>query len=147
LSIRRGLNQRLGQKSLSEAIKQTCIQAFDIAVLVDQEVFGGDAKLPWIVTEMSRNFTVSIVRAEDPVECRCQRLQFFFGWTMGLPGPLRPWIVPASLRWWLGKQLKVGDAPCPMSHGRSNAIVSGISTTDNNHVFALGVDEVVVLKL
>jgi hypothetical protein len=63
------------QRYILEVIKHTCIQAFDIAILVNHEVFSGDTKLPWIVTEMSRDFTVSIICAEYPVGYRCQHLQ------------------------------------------------------------------------
>ena len=77
---------------------------------------------------MSSNLGMTIIGPEDP-------------W------PLGPWVVRCTAGRRLGQKLEVRDGLGPVSHGGSDAVVSGVATTNNDNVLARRADVVSVLEL
>lgn len=77
---------------------------------------------------MGSDLSVAVIRTEDT-------------W------PLGPWVVTPTASWRLGQQLEVGDGLRAVTHRGSDAIVSGVTTANNNDILALCADVVVVLQL
>mmetsp|Transcript_20937 Transcript_20937/g.33399 ORF Transcript_20937/g.33399 Transcript_20937/m.33399 type:complete len:264 (-) Transcript_20937:1265-2056(-) len=53
---------------------------------------------------------------------------------------MRPRCVLSPARWGFGEQLEVVNAYCPMPNRSADAIVSGVTTADDDDVLAAGVD-------
>ena len=70
---------------------------------------------------MGSNLGVTIIRPENP-------------------GPLWPWIVASSRNRGPRKEFEVGDRSGTMAHRGSDAIVTGISTTYDDDIFAFCID-------
>ena len=62
-----------------------------------------------------------------------------------VPWPLRPWIVPTSGNRWPWQQLEIDNGLRTMTHCRTNAIISGITATDDNDILSLGIDVTPIL--
>ena len=61
------------------------------------------------------------------------------------PGPLGPWVVACTASWWLGQQLEVRDGLRTVTHRCTDAVVSGVTTSDDDDVLALCTNVAVVL--
>lgn len=94
---------------------------------------------------MSRDFGVSIICTENPNDFLVKTGSFREPYY--LPGPLGPWVISSAFCRGFGKQFEIRDAACTVSHGRPNAIITSITTANDDHVLASGIDEVTVLKL
>jgi hypothetical protein len=88
---------------------------------------------------------MAIVRPEDSVIARVKIRQV--DKTEYLPRPLRPGIIPSSSNRGPREQFKIRDRFRTMAHGRADAIIASITTTNDNDIFALGIDVATVLKL
>jgi hypothetical protein len=66
---------------------------------------------------------------------------------IGIPWPLGPWIVATSGNWWPWKQLKIDNGLRAMAHCRTNAIISSITTADDNNILSFGVDVTPILQV
>ena len=63
------------------------------------------------------------------------------------PRPLRPGIVVATAGRRLGQQLEVRDGLRTVTHRGTDAIIAGVTTANDDDVFALSGDVIAVLKL
>lgn len=104
------------------------VEPDELAVLVLDKVLGRDRVLSRVVPKVGADLGVSIVDSEHPRE-------------------RRPRVVSSPRRRRSRQELKVGDRLCSVSHRGSDAVVSGVSSADDDHVLALGVDVVVVREL
>jgi hypothetical protein len=64
-----------------------------------------------------------------------------------IPRPLRPWIIAAAGHWRFRKKLEVHDRLRTMAHSRANAIVTGVTATNDDDVLTLCINVSVVLQL
>ncbi len=97
------------------------------------------------IAKVGSNFRMTVVSAEDPgnpISSTCHN-----GRTMNLPRPLRPGVVPPTRDRWPGQQLEIRNRLRAVAHRGSDTIVSSVTTSDHDHVFAFRVDVVTVLKL
>lgn len=63
-----------------------------------------------------------------------------------IPRPLRPRIVSATRRGRLRKEFKVRDGLSTMPHSGANAVISSVSTSNNDDILALRADVLPVLQ-
>ena len=61
--------------------------------------------------------------------------------------PLRPGVVTSARVWRLRNDFQIDDALASMAHRRSDAVITGITTTDYNDVLILRVDEFAIGQL
>ena len=106
----------------------TCVQAFQLALIVQHELLGRYTVLSRVRAKVSSDLGVTIIRPEDP-------------W------PLRPWIIRRTTGRRFGQKFEVRNRLGSMSHGRSNTVVSGVATSNNDNVLALRADVTSVLEL
>ena len=95
------------------------VDTLDLAATVVDEVLGHDTVLTRVLAHVSLDFVVTIVSSEDT-------------------GPLWPWVVASTLSWGLGQQLEVDDRLGAVANGSTNAVVTSITTSDDNNVLVLG---------
>jgi hypothetical protein len=60
--------------------------------------------------------------------------------------PLWPWVVAAARSGRLRQEFKISDGLGTMTHCGPNTIITGVTTADDNDVFAFGTDIGVVLE-
>ena len=81
-----------------------------------------------IMSELGGSFLMTIIHAKN-------------AW------PFRPWVVFGAFRRWLWQQFKINHASAAMSDACSNAVSTGITTADHNHILAFCTDEVVANRI
>ena len=64
-----------------------------------------------------------------------------------LPRPLRPGVVPRTRTRRLGQEFEVCDGLRAMPHRSADAVVAGITTTDDDDVFSSRADIVAILEV
>lgn len=92
---------------------------------------------------MRRDLSVTVVRAEDS-KMFVRRSNSSDKNTV--PRPLRPRVVVCPGPWRLRQKLKVSDRLGAMTHSCPNAVVPGITSSDDNDVFASGINIISVFK-
>mmetsp|Transcript_6971 Transcript_6971/g.13275 ORF Transcript_6971/g.13275 Transcript_6971/m.13275 type:complete len:404 (+) Transcript_6971:787-1998(+) len=63
------------------------------------------------------------------------------------PWPLRPRVVLGTFIGGKWEQLQVGDAECSVANRGSNAVGTGVTSTDHNYVLSFGADVFAVLQV
>ena len=106
----------------------TCVQTFQISLVIQHELLGRYTILSGVRPKVSSNLGVTIISPEDP-------------W------PLRPWVIRRAAGGRLGQELEVRDGLGPMSHGGTDTVVPSVTTSDNDNILALRADVVSVLEL
>jgi hypothetical protein len=104
------------------------LDALDVAFAVVDELFGHDAILARVLAHVGLDFGVAVVDSVDT-------------------GPLWPWVVAGALRRRLREQLEVDDVLGTVTDGSTNAVVTSVTTTDDDNVLALGGDVGIVGQL
>ena len=104
------------------------LDALDVALAIVNELLGHDAVLTRVLAHVGLDLGVTVVHTVDA-------------------RPLRPWVVAGTLGRRLGQQLEVDDALGTVANGSTNAVVTGVTTTNDDNVLALGRDVGVVGKL
>jgi hypothetical protein len=95
------------------------VDALDLAGTIVLELLGHDAVLTGVLAGVLAHLSVTVVNTVDA-------------------RPLRPGVVVGTLRRRLGKQLEVGNGLGTVTDGSTNAIVTSITTTNDNNVLVLG---------
>ncbi|KAH3688172.1 hypothetical protein WICPIJ_000814 [Wickerhamomyces pijperi] len=93
------------------------LDSLNVTLIITDELLGQDTVLSWVLAELGLHFSVAVVDSEHT-------------------RPLRPWVVLGSLLWWLWQQFKVDDGLGSVSQSRADTIVTGITTTNDNHRLA-----------
>jgi hypothetical protein len=104
------------------------LDALDVTLAVVDELLGHDAVLTRVLAHVSLDLSVTVV---DTVDAR----------------PLRPGIVASTLRRRLRQQLEVDHVLGTVANGCTNAVVTSVTTTNDDDVLALGRDVRLVGKL
>ncbi|GKT57393.1 conserved hypothetical protein [Colletotrichum tofieldiae] len=104
------------------------VDALDLAGAVVDELLGHDAVLAGVLAHVLLDLGVAVVHAVDA-------------------GPLGPRVVAGTLRRGLGQKLEVDDRLGAVAHRGTDAVVTGVTTADDDDVLALGGDVGAVLKL
>lgn len=95
------------------------VDSNNIALIITNKFLGKNAVLAGITPVLGLNLRMSVIYAEDL-------------------RPLRPGIVPGTNRGRCREQLKVNDRLRAVTNCGSDAVVSGISTSNNNNILVLG---------
>jgi hypothetical protein len=104
------------------------LDALDVTLTIVNELLGHDAVLTRVLAHVSLDLSVTVV---DTVDAR----------------PLRPGVVAGTLRRRLREQLEVDDVLGTVTNGSTNAVVTSVTTTNDDDVLALGGDVCLVGKL
>ena len=97
------------------------VDGFDVAVFIAFKVRCGGEIDARIVTKFGSGFFLTVIH-------------FVGFWPFG------PWIARSAAERWLGHDLELRDGGAAMAQGSANAISAGITATNDDDVFAFGVD-------
>jgi hypothetical protein len=104
------------------------VDALHAATAIIDKLLGHDAEFTGVLAHVGLDFGVTIVDTVDT-------------------GPLGPWVVAGTLWGRLGQQLEVDDRLGTVADGGTNAVVTGITTTNDDNVLVLGGDVRTVSQL
>ena len=104
------------------------LDTLDVTLAVINELLGHDAVLTRVLAHVSLDLSVTVV---DTVDAR----------------PLRPGVVAGTLRRRLRQQLEVDNVLGTVANRSTNAVVTSVTTTNDDDVLALGGDVCLVGKL
>jgi hypothetical protein len=62
-------------------------------------------------------------------------------------GPLRPWVIWCTSSWRALKKLEVDDGRGSMTNGGADAIITGVTTPNNDNLLAFGRNIIAILQV
>jgi hypothetical protein len=122
------INERPFTPVPTECPPHTCVQTFQLALIIQHEFLGRYAVLSRVRAKVSRDLSVTVIGPEDL-------------------RPLWPWVIRRTAGRRSGQEFEIRNRLGPVSHGGSDAVVSGVTASDNDDVLAPRADVAFVLEL